>query len=91
MPRSTSGPGAGANAQRSAAGWVRARDRLHGRVVERRPVVEMAPPSMLDSVVNGRAPDPARGASARVRVLRELTARTAEATDQNTVVVGAVA
>ena len=48
-----------ANAQRSAAGWVRARDRLHGRVVDRRPVVEMAPPYMLDTVVNGRAPDPA--------------------------------
>jgi hypothetical protein len=85
------------------------RDKLHGRVVDRRRVVEMAPPSMLDSVVNGRAsgPRPAaparvsafspkrvawssraglfpwlrrtlpRGASARVRVLLELTARTA--------------
>ena len=31
----------------------------HGRVVDRRPVVEMAPPSMLDSAVNGRATDPA--------------------------------
>jgi hypothetical protein len=47
-----------ANAPRSAVGWVTARDRLHGRVVDRRRVVEMAPPSMLDSVVNGRATDP---------------------------------
>jgi hypothetical protein len=46
------------NAQRSDAGWVTARDKLHGRVVDRQPVVEMAPPSVLDSVVNGRAPDP---------------------------------
>jgi len=46
------------NAQRSAAGWVTARDRLHGRVVDRRWVVEMAPPYILDSVVNGRATDP---------------------------------
>jgi len=34
---------------------------LHGRVVDRRPVVEMAPAYMLASVVNGRAPDPAPG------------------------------
>jgi hypothetical protein len=47
-----------ANAQRSDAGWVTARDRLHGRVVDRRPVVEMAPPYILDSAVNGRATDP---------------------------------
>jgi len=46
------------NAQRSDAGWATARDRFPCRVVERRPVVEMAPPSMLDSVVNGRAADP---------------------------------
>jgi hypothetical protein len=43
-----------ANAQRSAAGWVTTRDRLHGRVVDRRSVVEMAPPHSLDTVVNGR-------------------------------------
>jgi len=54
----------GANAQRSTAGWVTARDGLHGRVVDRRWVVEMAPPSMLDPVVDGRAADPPRGASA---------------------------
>jgi hypothetical protein len=47
------------NAQRSGAGWVTPRDKLHGRVVDRRPVVEMAPPYMLDAVVNGRAADPA--------------------------------
>ena len=33
---------AGDNAQRSGAGWVSPRDKLHGRVVERRRVVEMA-------------------------------------------------
>ena len=69
-------PRAGDNAQRSGAGWVTARDRLHGRVVDRRRVVEMAPSHIQDSAVNGRGPDPARGASARVRVLLELTART---------------
>ena len=31
----------------------------HGRVVDRRRVVEMAPRYIRDSVVNGRAPDPA--------------------------------
>jgi len=66
-----------ANAQRSNVGWVTPRDRLHGRVVDRRPVVEMAPPSMLDSVVNGRAEDPVHVASARARDLRKLTPRTA--------------
>ena len=55
-----------ANAQRSAAGWVTARDRLHGRVVDRRPIVEMAPPHSLDTVVNGRATDPDPRALARV-------------------------
>jgi len=44
--------------QRSDAGWVTARDKLHGRVVDRRRVVEMSPPYILDSVVNGRATDP---------------------------------
>ena len=50
------------NAQRSDAGWATARDRFPGRVVERRPVVGMAPPYMLDTVVNRRAtgPDPRR-------------------------------
>jgi hypothetical protein len=42
------------------------RDKLHGRVVDRRRVVEMAPPSMLDSVVNGRASGPGPAAPARV-------------------------
>src|SRR5438128_4973381 len=55
-----------ANAQRSAAGWVTARDRLHGRVVDRRSVVEMAPAHSLDTVVNGRATDPDPRAPARV-------------------------
>jgi len=54
-PGSTSGPAAtNANAQRSDAGWATARDRFPGRVVERRPVVGMAPPYMLDTVVNRR-------------------------------------
>jgi len=48
-------PSSAPTTTRSAAGWVRSRDKLHGRAVDRRPVVEMAPPSMLDSVVNGRA------------------------------------
>ena len=36
-------------------GVAHKRDRLHGRVCEGTPVVEMAPPSMLDPVVHGRA------------------------------------
>ena len=44
------------NAQRSDAGWVTARDTLHGRAVDRRRGVEMAPPYILDSAVNGRDP-----------------------------------
>jgi len=39
------------NAQRSDAVWVTARDKLHGRAVDRRRVVEMAPPYILDSAV----------------------------------------
>ena len=39
-----------------------ARDKLHGRVVKRRSVVEMAPPVTRNTAVNGRAtgPDPRR-------------------------------
>ena len=50
-------------------GGVSERDRLHGRVCEGRPVVEMALPSSLDSVVVGRArrPHPPREAAARPR------------------------
>jgi len=50
------------NAQRSDAGWVTSRDRLHGRVVARRWVVEMAPSVGRNTVVDGRVrgPDPRR-------------------------------
>ena len=50
------------NAPRSDAGWVTSRDRLHGRVVARRWIVEMAPPVTRNTAVNGRAtgPDPRR-------------------------------
>jgi hypothetical protein len=50
----------GANAKRSSGGLGSERDRLHGRGVERRRVVEMAQTPILDPAVNGRArgPDP---------------------------------
>ena len=38
----------------------------HGRVVKRRPVVEMAPPVTRNSVVNGRAERPRPASPARV-------------------------
>jgi len=54
----TASPREDANAQRSDAGWVTSRDRLHGRVVARRWVVEMAPSVGRNPVVDGRARDP---------------------------------
>ena len=46
------------NAQRSDAGWVTSRDRLHGRLVARRWVVEMAPGVGRNTAVDGRVRDP---------------------------------
>src|SRR5262245_40671391 len=51
-------PSTNANAKRSVAGWVTSRDRLHGRVVLRQPVVEMARTCGSNTAVNGRAKDP---------------------------------
>ncbi len=42
------------NAQRSGAGWVTSRDRLHGRAVARRRVMEMAQRVGRNTVVDGR-------------------------------------
>jgi len=64
--------GASDNAQRSGAGWVSARDKLHGRVVERRWVVEMARTVIVIRRCTDECGAQPRVASARVRVHREL-------------------
>src|SRR4051812_47326703 len=59
--------GTGGNAQRSGAGWVSARDKLHGRVVGRQPVVEMAPPVIMIRWLTDECGTLPRVASKRVR------------------------
>src|SRR5512140_657247 len=62
------------NAPRSEAGWVSPRDKLHGRVVERRRVVEMALPIIvIRRLTDERGAQP-RVASKRVRGLPKLQA-----------------
>src|SRR3954466_12532545 len=61
-----------ANAQRSGAGWVSSRDKLHGRVVRRPSVVEMALPVITIRWSTDERGAQTRVASKRVRVLREL-------------------
>src|SRR5512144_2164776 len=65
----TSMGGASGNAQRSGAGWVSARDKLHGRVVERRWVVEMARTVIVIRRSTDECGAQPRVASERVRVL----------------------
>jgi len=66
--------GAGVNAPRSDAGWVSARDKLHGRVVVRQPVVEMALPVIaIRWLTDERGAQP-RVASKRVRGLPKFMA-----------------
>jgi len=63
------------NAQRSDAGWVLPRDRLHGRVVGRRSVVEMARTVIVIRRSTDERRTQTRGASKRVRGLQELRIR----------------
>jgi hypothetical protein len=63
------------NAQRSDAGWVLPRDRLHGRVVDRRSVVEMAPHIIAIRRSTDERRTQTRVASKRVRVLLALRVR----------------
>ena len=58
------------NAPRSEAGWVSARDKLHGRVVERRRVVEMALTVIVIRWSTDERGAQPRLASKRVRVLQ---------------------
>src|SRR3954466_8027786 len=64
-----------ANAQRSGAGWVSARDRLHGRVVGRRSVVEMAPEIIAIRWLTDEGGAQPRVASKRVGDLPRLRVR----------------
>jgi hypothetical protein len=57
------------NAPRSEAGWVSARDKLHGRAVERRRVVEMALPVIVIRWSTDERGAQPRLASKRVRGL----------------------
>ncbi len=61
------------NAQRSGAGWAEARDKLHGRVVGRRPVVEMARPVIAIRWSTGRASSPDPRPQARVSAFCEVS------------------
>jgi hypothetical protein len=63
------GPTRNGNALRSAAGWATTRDRFPGRVVDRRPVVGMAPAIIAIRWSTDERRAQTRGASARVRVL----------------------
>src|SRR5512140_120613 len=59
------------NASRSEVGWVSLRDKLHGRVVERRRVVEMAPPIIVIRWSTDEQRTLPRLASKRVRGLQK--------------------
>src|SRR5437868_5136020 len=56
-------------------GWVSVRDKLHGRVVEHRRVVEMAPPIIVIRRLTDEHGAQPRLASKRVRVLPKLRIR----------------
>src|SRR3954469_3751855 len=64
--------GPSGNAPRSEAGWVSVRDKLHGRVVEHRWVVEMAPPIIMIRRLTDEHGAQPRLASKRVRGLQKL-------------------